>query len=465
MPGPARTASTVQALAAPAPAQGAASAPAASAPRTTTRALIAFWLPLALSWTIMVIAGPITSIALSRLPDPEVHLAAYGVTFDLAFLLESPIIMLLSASVALTRDRASYALLRGVTVWVGGAMTVLYALVAFTPAYDPLVRGLMGVPDAVAAEARPAFQLLLPWVGAIAWRRFHQGPLISHGLTRLVSYGTLVRLGTLTTVLAVGVRWPFLPGAALGGLALAASVVTESVVNTLWALPVVRRLPAQADLPLTVPFVSRFCTPLVVTDVLRTIVRPALTAGVARALLPQISLAAWPVTGGLIHLIGAATMAFQEVTTAIIADRPSYLNVRRFVAQVALWTTALTVVVTNTPIIDVYLVRVVHLPNPLRPHVVYGMQALLLLPALYAVRNLYRGVLIWRRSTMPIQIAMFANVVVMLLIIPIGVRLRWTGVTVAAVATMVAQIAEVVVLFAFSRSAVRAVMAVLSTRR
>jgi hypothetical protein len=432
----------------------------ASAERTTTPALIAFWLPLALSWTIMIVAAPITSIAISRLPDPEVHLAAYGVTFDIAFLLESPIIMLLSASVALTRDQASYRLLRAVTLWVGGAMTALYTIVVFTPAYDYLVRGLMGVPAAVAAQAQPASQFLLPWVGAIAWRRFHQGPLINNGLTRVVSYGTLVRLGTLATVLAIGIRWPILPGAALGGVALAASVVLESVVNTIWALPVVRRLPARGESLLTVPFVIRFCTPLLVTDVLRTLVRPALTSGVARALLPQISLAAWPVAGGLINLIGGVTMAFQEVTTAIIVDRTSYLNVRRFVMQVAAWITAFAVVVTNTPIIHAYLISVVHLPEALRPHVIHGMQISLLLPALYAIRNLYRGVLIWRRSTVPIQVAMFVSVIVMLLTVPIGLRLRWTGVTLAAVATLAGHAAEVVVLFAFSRSAVRAVMAI-----
>jgi hypothetical protein len=208
-----------------------------------------------------------------------------------------------------------------------------------------------------------------------------------------------------------------------------------------------------------VPFVVRFCAPLVVTDVLRTMVRPALTSGVARALLPQISLAAWPVAGGLINLIGGVTMAFQEVTTAIIVDRTSYLNVRRFVFRVAVWITALTVVVTNTPIIDAYLVRVVHLPDALRPHVVHGMQISLLLPAIYAVRNLYRGVLIWRRSTVPIQLAMFASVIAMLITVPLGVHLRWTGVTLAAVATLAGHTAEVIVLFAFSRPAVRAVMA------
>ena len=50
---------------------------------------------------------PLVSAVVARLPDPTVSLAAYGgVVFPLALLIESPIIMLLSASTALARDLA-----------------------------------------------------------------------------------------------------------------------------------------------------------------------------------------------------------------------------------------------------------------------------------------------------------------------------------------------------------------------
>ncbi len=405
----------------------------------------------------MTIAQPLTAIAISRLPDPEVHLAAYGVTFDLGFLLESPIVMLLSASVALTRDRIAYRLLRRTTVWASVVLTGVFAIVAFTPVYDLIVQRVIGVPRDVAAQARPALGLLLPWTGAVAWRRFHQGPLIVVGLTRLISLGTVIRLATLSVVLAIGVWRPFLPGAMLGALALSASVVVEALINTAWALPVVRKLPARSKDLVTVPSILRFCAPLAATDVMRTLVRPVITSGISRAILPVVSLAAWPVANSLIQLLGGAVMAFQEMTVAVIDNRTTYLTVRRFVLITGLAVTALTAVIAFTPLIDVFLTTVVHLPSVLRPHVVDGVRLLIPMPLLFAVRNLVRGVLIQQRSTSSIQIAMTAYVGALILTVAVGVQARLTGVTVAALAGLVAQVAEVAVLYVFFRRALRTI--------
>lgn len=424
-------------------------------PRWTTGAVAAFWLPLALSWTMMIVAQPIAAIAISRLADPEIQLAAYGVTFDLAFLLESPIIMLLSVSVALTRDQTSFRLLRRVTNWVAGAATAIFLVVAFTPAYDLVVRGAMGVPEAVAAQARPALQLLLPWIGAIAWRRFLQGPLITAGRTRVITYGTLIRLVVLSAVLGAGVAVPVMPGAMLGALALSVSVVAESIANTLWALPVIRRLPAAAEAPLSTGAVFRFFAPLMATDVMRTLVRPAVTAGVARAVLAPVSLAAWPVAASLITLVSAPAMSFQEVTVAVIDGRDSYRRVRRFIGAVGLILAAATALAVWSPLLRGYLVTVVDLPAALLDPVVEGMRIMLPLPLLMALRNLFRGVLIRRRFTAPIQLAMAANAVVLFAALAVGVRAQWTGIVVAGTASVAAQVAEVAVLYLFGRIAER----------
>ena len=45
----------------------------------------------------------------ARLDNPDIHLAAYsGIVFPLALVIESPIIMLLTAATALGRDLNSY---------------------------------------------------------------------------------------------------------------------------------------------------------------------------------------------------------------------------------------------------------------------------------------------------------------------------------------------------------------------
>jgi hypothetical protein len=75
------------------------------------RSVFSAWWPLATSWLFMGLELPAVSAALARLPDPTISLAAYGgVIFPLALLIESPIIMLLSASTALSKDLRSHQL-------------------------------------------------------------------------------------------------------------------------------------------------------------------------------------------------------------------------------------------------------------------------------------------------------------------------------------------------------------------
>src|SRR5512140_946104 len=92
------------------------------------------WWPLAASWLLMGFELPAVSAVMARLPNPTVSLAAYGgVVFPLALLIESPIIMLLSASTALSRDWQSYRVVRRYMLMAGGGTTLFHALLAFTP--------------------------------------------------------------------------------------------------------------------------------------------------------------------------------------------------------------------------------------------------------------------------------------------------------------------------------------------
>src|SRR5438552_14302416 len=64
------------------------------------------WWPLAASWILMGLEVPAVSAVIARLPQPTVGLAAYGgIVMPVSMFIEGPIIMLLAASTALSRDR------------------------------------------------------------------------------------------------------------------------------------------------------------------------------------------------------------------------------------------------------------------------------------------------------------------------------------------------------------------------
>ena len=58
------------------------------------------WYPLALTWLMMSVEGPFIVAVISRLSDPTPNLAAFSVAFAIAMLVESHIMMLLSAGAA-----------------------------------------------------------------------------------------------------------------------------------------------------------------------------------------------------------------------------------------------------------------------------------------------------------------------------------------------------------------------------
>ena len=59
-----------------------------------------FWVPLAAMNVMMAVENPLITGVIARLPEAKANLAAFGVTFALSLIIESPIIQLLSATTA-----------------------------------------------------------------------------------------------------------------------------------------------------------------------------------------------------------------------------------------------------------------------------------------------------------------------------------------------------------------------------
>ena len=68
------------------------------------RSILLFWAPLAATWLMMAVEGPFLAAVIARLPEAKINLAAYGVAFAIAMLVESPVVMLMTTSTALAED-------------------------------------------------------------------------------------------------------------------------------------------------------------------------------------------------------------------------------------------------------------------------------------------------------------------------------------------------------------------------
>ncbi len=96
-------------------------------PELTIRGILITWWPLALSWFLMALELPALSAIIARLADPKINLAAYGgIVFPLALIIEAPIIMLLAASTALSKDWDSYRKIRKFMHTTAGILIIIF---------------------------------------------------------------------------------------------------------------------------------------------------------------------------------------------------------------------------------------------------------------------------------------------------------------------------------------------------
>lgn len=140
--------------------------------------IFVFWLPLAATWLMMAVEGPFLSAIIARLADPTLNLASYGVAFSVALLVEAPIIMVMSATTALVRDRASMATMKRFVYVLSAVITLIMAGLTLPPIFSFLAQGIIRLPPDVAHLSHLACIALIPWPGAIGYRRFYQGILI-----------------------------------------------------------------------------------------------------------------------------------------------------------------------------------------------------------------------------------------------------------------------------------------------
>jgi len=350
----------------------------------------------------MGVEGPAISAIIARLADPEINLAAYGgIVHPLMLLIESPIIMLLSASTALSKDKATYLKLYRFMMGFSAILTAVHFLVAVTPLFDWVAHTLLDSPPEIIDPARIGMLIMTPWTWSIAYRRFHQGVLIRFGHPRVVSVGTMVRLGTLVVLLLAGYAIGGMAGIVVGTIAEACAVVAESAFIGWRVRPVLRQqvfLQPEAE-PLQWPVFIRFYVPLMMTSFLTLVWNPMGSAAMGRMMDPISSLAAWPVVFGLIFIFRSVGNVLNEVVISLIDQHGSSRALRDFSLYLALGVLLSHLAIAVTPLSEVYF-RVI---SALKPELADLAQLSFLIaapmPAMNVLINYFQGAIVTGKRT------------------------------------------------------------------
>jgi len=395
----------------------------------------------------MGLERPIVAAFMARFDTPEIHLAAYAsVVFPLSLVIESPVIMLLAASTALTKNWAWYCFLRNFMAGMALVLTSLHILVAFTPIYDFITLEILNTPPILVEPGRIGMMLMTPWTASIAIRRFQQGILIRQGQSRWIGIGTAVRLVVLCGGLIVGLwleRWTAI---VVASCAISLGVMGEAFFIRICAQPILRTLRQTTTDHPDQPHLERFLqfyVPLAITPLLTLIAIPISSAALSRMPNPIDSFAVWSILGGLVFLFQGLGLAYQEVVVALI-DKPHYgHHLRHFALKLGTGVSALLLLITITPLSTMWFLDLSGLPQNLARLGQIALWFTLLLPFLTVIECWLQGILVHAHQTRGIIEAVILYVLTSALILMAGILAGTvTGLYVGYLASMGGLIAQ-----------------------
>ena len=412
----------------------------------TYRQIFLFWLPLAGTWLMMAVEGPYLAAIIARLDRPTENLAAFGVAFAFAIIIEAPVIMLMAAATALVRNRHSYLALRRFAYGLGAILTGAQLVVVLPPVFA-WIADMVGLPPEVARLTHQGLAIMLPWPVAIGYRRFRQGLLISHNLTRRVAYGTVLRLVTMSIVALVASRIPSLQGVHVGAAALAVGVVVEAVASRWMTREIVSKLldgqlERASTTPLTLRAIASFYLPLALTSVLAMAVQPMVTFFMGQSRFALQSLAVLPIVHGLTFIFRALGLSYQEVGIALLGDRRQhYRQIRNFACGLAVAAAAGLGLIAYTPLASIWFLDISGLTPELSAFAFRPVQILALFPAGSVWMAFQRAVLVHARETTSITWASVAEVATVVTVLAVTIHsLSWVGAVAAATAILLGRI-------------------------
>ncbi|HSW29399.1 MAG TPA: hypothetical protein VLH75_07965 [Longimicrobiales bacterium] len=437
--------------------------------RPTQRSITLFWLPLAATWLMMGVEGPYLAAIIARLPEAKFNLAAYGVAYAFALVTEAPILMLMSAATALVTDSDSFRRLRNFarTLCVGATGLVLVVLIP--PVHRFLLLDLVRLPPEVMELTYGALWLFLPWPAAIGYRRFLQGVLIRSGRTRLVAYGTVIRVTVMALAAMAGFVVVDIPGAWVGSLALSAGVIAEAVAAHFMARATVRELsmepqasgpvrgPAQGGERLTYRGIGAFYYPLALTSLIGLSVPPMLTFFMGRSASPVESLAVFPVVQSFSFIFRSMGLSFQDAAIALMGHQHRNLpELRRFALRLGIAASVGQSLVAFTPLSRLWFETLSGLTPELASFAMFPAQVIALLPALTVLLTLQRAILVNVRRTRPVTMATGLEVAFIgISFVTLGWGLGVVGVSAAFTSLMLGRVVANAYLAVLCREVVR----------
>jgi len=392
----------------------------------TLKKIFFFWIPLAATWLMMSVEGPFLSAIIARMNKPIYNLAAYGVAFSFALIVEAPVILMMSASTALVNDKTSYIKLRNFTFTLNIIISLIMLILIIPPVFYFITITLIELPYEVAILTHRAVMILFPWAGAIGYRRFYNGILIRNNLTKRVAFGTTVRVLTMFLTAVTLYFFTDVSGVVVGAGSLSTAVVLEAITSRIMAHSTVKRLNtgeilSDEQTQLSYKNIIKFYYPLALTSIITLGVQPMVTFLLVQSRMALESLAVLPVISSFVFIFRSMGLSYQEVGIALIGKKmEGYKALRNYALILGIIVVFILGIIAFSPISDIWFHDISGLSLKLTEFSKLPLKIMVIMPGLSVLLSFQTAILVKNKNTGPITfstITEFSGILIVMFVV------------------------------------------------
>mgnify|MGYP000860134344 CR=1 FL=1 len=368
--------------------------------------LLRFYLPLAVTWMLMMFTHTIISAGLARTVNPTVSTAAYAVALSLAAIFEAPLVMLRQTGMALISSKQSFLVVRRVARITLLIFMAIVVAIGYVPALGRYVfQDILGVADELLAATIIAFRVTMLLPIASGLRCLYQSLILLNKHTTYISIGMFVRVGFMIVLIYCFSTFHWVVGPLVGAIALVSGIFIEGI-NAYWFG---RKLIPEGEKTIMPRAVWSFYLPLIDSSLFVAMGKPFINAGLARMPDAAISLAAFSVASSFAWVLISPSQNVHQVTMMFgrnPADRPL---VRKFAAAVAIISTTALLAVSFSPLGRWLLTNLIQAPAELIEPTLWGIRTLAFCPLILCWLEYNTGILLLTQATRLVSLAKTLN--------------------------------------------------------
>jgi O-antigen/teichoic acid export membrane protein len=281
--------------------------PAASRPGddVSLGRLLAFFVPLGISASLVSLSHVIINGTLARSAHPEATIAAYTIAFSLFVITERPAVYLRQTCSTLAGDRTAFKAVGKVVLYYLLAMLAFGLLISYTPAGTWLFRSLFNAAGATLAGAVDSYRVLIFVTLFSATRCLFHGIIIRNMQTKWMTVGMVVRLAFMYGLSLVFLHAGLPIEGWTGAVIFLVGMMVEAAVSIWEGKSIYRRMPDQLpDSTIrTARDVFPFYRPLVVTALFSVVLGPMINVMLGKTASIELAIASFAVAQSVTNIV------------------------------------------------------------------------------------------------------------------------------------------------------------------